>query len=156
MSRYESIAIWGWFWLAQIIMLLLAIAGWVILLMPCLLEAWEHSAVPSINADRRQIDRWAWPWLNWFYGNPEDGVSGQTALVWLNATKQGPFMPGAWSPLRAWVWSAWRNSTDSLKYILALDLHGPTMKPRTIFGRILTGGWSVENGLPVLVISWKG
>lgn len=155
MSPYEKIAVWGWFWLAQVLMLITAILGWFVLIMPCLLEAWEPSTIASINADRRQIDRWSWPWLNGLYGNPEDGVSGQTALVWVNATSRGPYMPFAWAPWRAWVWSAWRNSTDSLKYSLALGLRGPIMKPRTLFGRTLTGGWSVENGLSVLVLGFK-
>ena len=142
-----------WFWTAQAIMAVLAVIGWFVLIFPCLLEAWDPSPNPSIN-DGRKIDRWSWrilaPW-----DNPEDGVSGQQALVWINPATRGPFMPGGWAPWRAWVWSAWRNSTNALKYTLALGWHGPRMKPRQILGRTLTGGWSVENGVPVLVLSFK-
>lgn len=143
---------WAWFALAQLLMLALTVAGWILLIPACLLRAWEKSPTPSIN-DGRQIDRWRWRWLAWA-DNPEDGVSGQQALVWVNAMARGPFMPGAYPPWRAWVWSAWRNSTDQLKYTFALGLHGPTFA-LPLLGRTLKGGWGVENRLPVLVLSWK-
>lgn len=153
MNLYERIAFWTWFWLAQLIMGALTIVGWVALIPACLLRAWEPSPIPSIN-DGRAIDRWRWP-LNAVYGNPEDGVSGSDAIVWINGTTRAPFMPGAYPPWRAWAWSAWRNPTDALKYTLALGVQGPQMQPRKLWGRTLRGGWSVENKRPVLVLSFK-
>lgn len=152
MTTYKTIAAWTWFCLAQLLMLVLTIVGWLLLIPACLLRAWEPSPYPSIN-DGRRIDRWRWP-INAIYGNPEDGVSGRQAMVWLNTSTRGPFMPGAYPPWRAWVWSAWRNSADSLKYSLALWIHGPHMTCR-ILGRTLSAGWSIENLRPVLVLSWK-
>ncbi len=139
---------WGWFALAQLIMLLCTVLGWVILPLPCLLHAWEISPVPSIN-DGRKIDRWSWGWLNWVWGNPQDGVSGLTALVWVNGTTQSAYWPNCPSAaLRAYAWSAWRNSCDALKYSLAITRLGtPSV---VILGRRI--GWSVENGRPVLVV----
>ncbi|HKS75842.1 MAG TPA: hypothetical protein VJQ82_21700 [Terriglobales bacterium] len=153
---------WVWFSVAQLLMLVLSVAGWVILILPCLLQAWEPSPTPSIATtpwlpSNRPIDRWKCIWLNSVYGNPEDGVSGQAAIVWGSGAQAGtlvPFMPNAWAPWRAWVWSAWRNSTDQLKYTLALGLHGPTFAVN-VLGKTLRGGWGVENNLPVLVLSWK-
>lgn len=152
---------WAWFAIAQLLMLALSVAGWVILILPCLLQAWEPSPAPSIATTpwlppKRPIDRWKWRWLFWA-DNPEDGVSGQSALVWGSGVQAGtlvPFMPNAWAPWRAWVWSAWRNSADQLKYTLALGLRGPAFS-LPLLGRTLKGGWSVENNLPVLVLSWK-
>ncbi len=139
---------WGWFTVAQLITLTFMVIGFVVLIIPCLLHAWELSPTPSIN-DGRKIDRWTWSFLNPIWGNPEDGVSGQTALVWINGTTRGPYWPTCPNAaLRAYAWSAWRNSCDQLKYRLAVTIFGtPAFKlgNRTI-------GWSKENGKPVLVI----
>ena len=139
---------WVWFGIAQLVMAILAVIGWVVLILPCLLEAWEPSPIPSINADHRKIDRWACPWLNWIWGNPEDGVSGLTALVWVSGSARGPYWPGCPNAaLRAYTWSAWRNSCDALKYTFAVTWFGT---PSTVIvGRRV--GWSVENGRAVLV-----
>ena len=138
---------WTWFVLAQLIMLVCMVLGFVILPLPCLLHAWEISGAPSIN-DGRRIDRWKWKWLFWA-NNPEDGVSGLTARVWVNGVTQRAYWPTCPSAaLRAYVWSAWRNSCDALKYSLAITHFGtPSV---VIAGRRI--GWSVENGRPVLVI----
>ena len=139
---------WCWFAVAQLVMLACTVLGWVVLPLPCLLQAWELSPTPSIN-DGRRIDRWTWGVLNPIWGNPEDGVSGQTALVWLNGVTQGSYWPTCPSAaLRAYVWSAWRNSCDPLKYSLAVTRFGT---PSVVVAGRRTG-WSVENGRPVLVI----
>lgn len=139
---------WTWFAVAQFLMAICAVTGWVVLILPCLLEAWEPSPVPSVNADHRQIDRWAWGCLNPIWGNPEDGVSGLTALVWVSGTARGPYWPECPNAaLRAYAWSAGRNSCDALKYSLAVTWFGtPSV---LIAGRRV--GWSVENGRAVLV-----
>ncbi|MDE1989025.1 MAG: hypothetical protein KGI82_01030 [Betaproteobacteria bacterium] len=139
---------WTYFALAQLVMLAAMLAGFVVLMLPCLLHAWELSPVPSIN-DGRRIDRWTWALLNPIWGNPEDGVSGLAARVWVNGVTQRAYWPSCPSAaLRAYAWSAWRNSCDALKYSLAITCFGtPSV---VIAGRRI--GWSVENGRPVLVI----
>ncbi len=140
---------WAYFVAAQALTAVCMLLGFVVLLLPCALEAWETSPYLSINpAHKGRIDRWSWGWLNPIWGNPEDGVSGQKALVWVNGVTQRPYWPGCPSPrLRAYVWSAWRNSCDQLKYTLAVTRFGtPSV---VIAGRRV--GWSVENGRPVLV-----
>lgn len=142
---------WAYFVLAQIVMLACMVLGFLVLPLPCLLHAWETSPYPSINpAHKGQIDRWSWP-LNAIWGNPEDGVSGLDALVWGGGADAGKRVP-YWSTcaskaLRAYVWSAWRNSCDQLKYSLAITRFGtPSV---VLLGRRV--GWSIENGRPVLV-----
>lgn len=127
---------WFWYVVVQLIMLLFMVAGWVVLIPPCLLHAWYPSAFGSIS-DGRVIDRWSWWWLSAFQ-NPEDGVSGQQALIW-TSTGQVPYMPNAPAWWRAYCWSAWRNSCDNMKYLFAWE-RGPQA---TIFGHKL--GWWPEN-----------
>lgn len=50
-----------------------------------------------------------------------------------------------WDAYRAWRWSAWRNSCDSLKYVFAWE-QGPQA---TVWGRKL--GWWPENSVRVPV-----
>lgn len=82
------IASWLWFVVVQVGMLVAGILGLVVLILPCLLQAWTADR-KSIK-DGRQIDRWKLKPLNWIWGNPEDGVSGQTALVWLTPSQKVP------------------------------------------------------------------
>jgi hypothetical protein len=94
------------------------VVGYFILIPPCLSRAWEpcQSTINPFGRAPRPISRWINPWLNTIYGNREDGVSGAEALVWF--TPPGgqpvrvPYRPNTWAPLRAWLWSAWRNSTN--------------------------------------------
>jgi hypothetical protein len=100
--------------------------GWFRLIGPCLRRAWEpcESTINPFGRAPRTISRWVDPWLNTLYGNREDGVSGAEALIWPDppvpkeSTPLGdgrvPYHPGMWAPLRAWLWSAWRNSTNEL------------------------------------------
>jgi hypothetical protein len=96
------------------------VLGWVLLVPFCLAQAWETCDSTAGPYPVRKIDRWKWKPLNAIYGNPEDGVSGQCALVWYwdgvdaHSAVQIPYRPGMWAPLRAWLWSAWRNSTNQL------------------------------------------
>ena len=99
---------WAYFAFAQAVTGVCMLLGFAVLALPCALEAWEASPYLSINpAHKGRIDRWSWAWLNPIWGNPEDGVSGQTALIWLNGVTEGPYWPGCPSPrLRAYAWSA--------------------------------------------------
>jgi hypothetical protein len=139
---------WPWFALVQLISLLATVVGWVLLIPFCLARAWILDD-QSIK-DGRPVDRWRWSVLNVVFGNPEDGVSGGTALVWVNGVLS-PYMPNAWAPWRAYCWSAWRNSADGLKYVFAWE-NGP-FKEVTVFGKRHKIGWQRENGVKVPVIS---
>lgn len=102
------------------------IAGWFLLIPFCLARAWKP-CTSTINFDARpprQISEWKWAWLNTIYGNYEDGVSGAEALIWTlgesayraqdRVMVRVYYRPDMWAPLRAWLWSAWRNSTNAL------------------------------------------
>jgi len=138
---------WAYFFLIQLVSLVAMVIGWIVLIPFCLVQAWTSDAV-SIK-DGRQIDRWSWRPLNAIFGNPEDGVSGQTALIWVNGVPS-TYLPNAWAPWRAYCWSGWRNSCDGLKYAFALE-SGPYVE-LAVFGHILKLGWQRENGIKVPVL----
>lgn len=130
---------WLWYVVVQLIMAVFMVIGWFLLIPFCLKHAWFLSAWGSID-DQRVIDVWSWLPLNRVYGNLEDGVSGQQALVWnKEGTARVPYMPNAPAWWRAYCWSAWRNSCDNLKYVFAWE-NGPQA---TIFGHKF--GWWPEN-----------
>lgn len=139
---------WIWFAIVQILCVSVAVIGWVILIPFCLTEAWVSDDI-SIK-DSRPIDRWKWKPIGWLFGNPEDGVSGQYAVIWVNGSRQH-YMPDAWAPWRAYCWSAWRNSADQLKYLFAWQ-NGP-YKEFILFGVTHKIGWQTENGFKVPVLS---
>jgi hypothetical protein len=96
--------------------------GLLILSVPCALGAYGEHGLKSNKVwpspyeylNGRPIDSWDWEWLNPWFGNPEDGVSGKDALVWVDG-KLAPYNPEG-SRWKAYCWSAWRNSVDGLKY----------------------------------------
>jgi len=135
-----------WFIFVQLVSLVAAALGTVVLIPFCLVRAWKRDAY-SIKgpAHTRVIDRWSWEPLNSIFGNPEDGVSGQCALI--GPAGSDPYRPNAWAPWRAYLWSGWRNSADSLKYVFAWE-EGPLWR----FGKH-KAGWQRENGIKVPVIS---
>lgn len=110
------------YYVGQIPQLLLMPVGLILLIIPCAFKLWGmHGnktnkvwAAPFENLNGREIDSWDWNWLNTWFGNPEDGVSGMTALVW-DLDKLVPYNPSG-SRWKAYCWSAWRNSVDALKY----------------------------------------
>lgn len=144
--------IWLKFAAIQLVMLFWTIVGWFILLPFCWAHAWKLSPVRSIKDGLSGIDEWSWAPLNWVYGNPEDGVCGMFARVWVNGVAQ-EYMPSAtvWAWWRAYCWSAWRNSCDNLKYVFA-DPKGPLVTFRWL-GRTGKIGWQWENGYNVPVFS---
>lgn len=146
----KNTAAWIWFAIVQLISLGAMVVGWVLLIPFCLAQAWEMSPMPSIKDGQRPIDRWRWRWLGFAFDNPEDGVSGAQALIWVDG-KQVPYMPDAWPPWRAYCWSAWRNSADNLKYVFAWE-KGP-FKQWTLFGRPQKAGFQQENGFNVPILS---
>lgn len=159
---------WAYYALSQIVSGLFTVIGWVLLLPFCLLNAWSLDGISikplddqqiaalkrantwiPLSRGRRMITRWSWDWLNAIYGNPEDGVSGQEALLW-DGDKLVVFMerePRAW--WRAYKWSALRNSTNNLKYVFQWRWTNPPYKEGTfnIFGKKISYafGWKMEN-----------
>lgn len=139
---------WVYFAFVQLVSFIAMVIGWIVLIPFCLARAWTLDQ--NSLKDQRPVDRWTWPVLNIVYGNREDGVSGQTALIWVDDVLS-PYMPNAWAPWRAYCWSAWRNSADGLKYLFAWS-NGP-IKEFTVFGTKHKIGWQLENGLKVPVLS---
>jgi hypothetical protein len=138
---------WIWYITAQFIMCFFMVLGWGLLIPFCLTHAWNTRLALSIKDPRRRIDVWDWMPLNYVYGNPEDGVSGQCALVGnADNTALVPYMPNAPAWWRAYLWCGWRNSCDALKYRFAWP-NGPCA---TILGHKV--GWFDYAGrrLPVL------
>lgn len=143
---------WVYFAWVQLVSLIAQLAGFAILLPFCVMHAWETSPIPSIKPGivRGPVDRWRSGLLDDVYGNPEDGVSGQTALVWGSGKDAGrlvPYWPSAPAWLRAYAWSAWRNSAGGLKYEFQWrgELPAP-FKQVKLFGFIASFGWKPENG----------
>lgn len=137
---------WIWYISVQLIMLFFMVLGWFLLLPFCLLNDWTVGAMDlkSIK-DGRPIDKWNGPVLNFIYGNPEDGVSGRYAIIYLNGNAS-PYKPNASAWWRAYCWSALRNSCDNLKYVFAWP-----RGPQAMFlGHKV--GWWLENGYKVPVL----
>lgn len=91
-------------------------AGLVVLIWPCYKQAWHDtmSTVQYFDRPQRPIDAWNSKWLQSIYGNPEDGVSGQYALINPAGTQipyRAPFTQ--WAPWLAYCWNQ-RNSTNML------------------------------------------
>jgi hypothetical protein len=144
-----STAAWTWLVVVQLIMLVATVVGWFTLWLPAVLRAWT-SPYPSTISPTKMCDRWTWP-INFVYGNPEEGVSGKCAKLIGGAD----YMPGAQDWWRAYLWSAWRNSADNLKYVFAWQ-NGPFKTwTYTLLGKTRTAkaGWQLENGIKVPVLS---
>ena len=97
--------------------------GLVVLAWPCFRRHWALAGVsnktwpaPYEALNGRRIDGFTcrWKWFQRCFHNPEDGDSGQTALIWVNGALQIYNPTG--SRWKAYCWSAWRNSVDGLKY----------------------------------------
>ncbi len=143
-TNYRQLG-WLWYITAQLVTAFFEVVGWFLLIPFCLAHAWKPSPYPSIKDGARKIDRWSWEPLNAIYGNPDDGVSGQCALI--GPTASDPYLPKASAAWRAYCWSALRNSCDQLKYLFAWP-NGPQA---LAFGKIKLGWWE-ENGYKVLVL----
>ena len=132
----------------QLVSAFAMVAGWVLLIPPCLLKQW--GPCPSPLPPARWIDQWSWHWLNKVYGNPENGVSGECAIV-----NGAPYMPTANSIWRAYCWSAWRNSCNNLKYVFAAPAPDYRYGTFTVFGKEFYWlvGWKLESGVAVPIMS---
>lgn len=106
----------------------LAVAlGFPVLLFPCLFHLWTEPTFKSIKPlpNRALVDEWRWEWLNKWYGNSEDGVSGQQALIWDSSGHLVPYASTFPARTPKWVvaycWSAWRNNANNIKRPLRTD-----------------------------------
>jgi hypothetical protein len=145
---------WLYFALIQLFALVTDAAGLVVLAPACYLHAWTEPDTLSINSAPlgRKVDRWRWGWLNAVWGNPEDGVSGQQALIWVHG-RQRPYLPGVKPAWRAYRWSALRNSSDRMKYRFPWAKGPFYQRQFALFGRrlLFKAGWQRESGLSVVV-----
>jgi hypothetical protein len=97
------------------------VLGFIVLLPACLLHLWTEPNYISIKplAGRVLVDEWSLPLLNKWYGNSEDGVSGQQAIVYDDAGHLVPYASTfpSWVPkwAIAYAWSAWRNGANNIK-----------------------------------------
>jgi hypothetical protein len=99
--------------------------GFLFLWIPCALNAWTAPVYPSVKPGHVAVDQWKWNWLNNWYANTEDGVSGQQAVVWDSAGHLVPYASTYPSGTPKWVvaygWSAWRNGANNIKRPLRGD-----------------------------------
>jgi len=155
------VKLWLKWFLAQCLMFLAAALGVFVLPIPCLRRAWSVNA-KSIK-DGRPIDTWNSSWLNSVYGNPEDGVSGSTALVWENGVLVS-YRPQSRPWVRAYLWSGFRNTADNLKYKFSLPMvwdDTTEIGPEHMVGGPIKYWWKfkfgyqIENGYNVPVIGLK-
>jgi hypothetical protein len=86
------------------------------------------SGTKGVGPYRPYVDEWKWQWLNAWYANTEDGVSGQQAWVWQTGVTAPYLVPYAstlpsWTPkwAVALAWSMWRNNANNLKRPLRND-----------------------------------
>lgn len=93
------------------------------------LQLWTYR--PSLHPAWRDRSVWAWRgrWLTALWGNEEDGIGGR-----------GGAIPEPWA---AFVWCAWRNSTNGMR-LLPLAYyeleHAPSVR-YTAGGYLATVGW---------------
>ncbi len=108
------------------------ILGFFLLLPACIFNAWTDADYPSIKPypavgiKRLEVDQWSWQWLNYWYANTEDGVSGQQAIIYVDgAGHLGTYASTfpSWTPkwVIAYCWSAWRNGANNIKRPLRTD-----------------------------------
>lgn len=136
---------WLYFAFVQFVALIAMVIGWFLLIIPCALRAWkpvEQIYTPDwvpVGTSKPTIQIWTWNWLNKVWGNDEDGVIGPT---WYNTTA----IPSA---KLAYLWSAWRNSANNLRFIFK-NVGGPLFywenSAKTWYFQC---GW-YPNGFPVL------
>lgn len=133
---------WLYFAFVQLVALIAMIIGWFLLIVPCALRAWtpveeiyEPDWAVELGLPKSTIRIWSWGWLNYIWGNDEDGVSGTNKF---NPTD---------SKWRAYVWSAWRNSANNLRFVFR-NFNGPFYR-KEVKGWYFQCGW-YPNGFPVL------
>ena len=127
----------GWllFIVVQLIAFVCTVVGWVILLPMAALGMWvtrQSYEYPKV------VTAWRGGALTFLWGNEEDGVTGADF-----------YLPHAPSRLRAYLWSAWRNSANNLRFVFRWR-SGPFYRwqngAKTLYFQM---GWNAS-GFPVL------
>lgn len=126
---------WLWFVIIQILSLCLMVVGWIVLIPFVLLKSW-HTGNSPVYSDRN-ITMWNLSILDKIYGNWEDGV---VPPDW--------YMTGINTLWRTYMWTAWRNSTNNLRWIF-LWKDGPWFQYRNK-GYYFQAGWRPDTGWYVL------
>lgn len=130
------------FWAAQNLAAIAMVIGWVLLLPWSLAGAWTLRGTTQYDGTVRVVALWNSAWLDAVWGNAEDGVAGP-----------GWYLQGKAPWLRTYLWSAWRNSANNLRFILRwYGAEGaPFYRYVTPNGRwYFQAGWFADNGFPVL------
>jgi len=101
----------GWlYWIVwQALAVVLMVVGWFLLLPLALCGAWHDRPGLSKHYPGRTVKAWRGGWLTLPWDNEEDGVTG---AAWYSA--KHPTWP-LW--MRAYLWSAWRNSANNLRFL---------------------------------------
>lgn len=127
---------WLWFICVQIIATIAMIIGWALLIPFAVFKWWKQTA--SVHFPDRRIQVWSVKAVNAVWGNDEDGVLGPT---WYNPLG---------TPWRAYLWSAWRNSANNLRWVFA-NKGGPYYKWVSTTGKwYFQAGFRPDTGWPVL------
>jgi hypothetical protein len=128
----------GWlkFALIQLIALVVMVVGWFLLLPLAWFRAWTPRY--SLHYPERIVDVWRGGQLTWIWGNEEDGVTGAA------------FYRAQFKDARvcAYLWSAWRNSANNLRWVFA-DKGGPFYRIER-WGWYFQAGFRPDTGWPVL------
>ena len=134
---------WIYFAFVQLVCGIAMVIGWVLLLPWCAMKLWVVKASPYFNKD---VTAWSAQWMQAVYGNWEDGVTGV-------GTSKGPYLTTAPDWWRAYMWCAWRNSCNNLRF--AFRWYGKDGAP-FFYWQNKAGtwhfkcGWFYDNGFPVL------
>lgn len=137
-----KILAWGWFVLLQLFGLIVAIIA-AIFVLPWLAGFGLWVTRESMYYPEKMITVWRGGWLTWILGNEEDGVTSEASAQ--RAAEYAARYPNI--RLRAYMWSAIRNSTNNLRWVFKW-VGGPFF--RYEFRRwYIQAGW-YPNGFPVV------
>ena len=124
----------------------LASLGWMLIGIPVLLvlaicKYWYRRDSKSIFFPNRKVYAWEPAWA-WRWNNEEDGVIPPTLV------NGEPYMPDSPTWVRAYVWSAFRNSCAGMKAEMQDAITAPVTIERHRYWTILRSGpyWCVFVG----------
>lgn len=132
------IAPWRYYWCIQVVSFFAMIIGWFLLLPLAAFGRWKQAMSPVFRG--KVITVWNSGFINATWGNYEDGV---VPPDW--------YLPGKQTWLRVYMWTAWRNSADNLKYEFRLS-GGPFWRRQwAVFGKQYYAQCGFNpSGLPVI------
>jgi hypothetical protein len=112
---------WAWFVAVQLICFLAMVVGWFLLLPLALCGAyfyatWTEDFRRKYHPRVDSISKWNWYWVDRVWGNWENGIDPGTQLV---IEGKDVYMPGAPPWWRIYMWTAWRNSSNNLRWVFA-------------------------------------